>query len=149
MTRLKSALIVFIFLAAAIYVAVSIDYTDKYVADRFNKAFASGQYEVGVPFSLDAFLEYYDWDEVYIVAPGKEIDSLKTQLGLPFDHKHDNEDEWSLLLVKGYYVTAEIHVDRSMLEYPQQLDAEHYDRWAAIVEIVEENGVKRMEFVGN
>lgn len=149
MNRWISALIVFVFLAVAISVAVSIDYTDKYVADRFYKAFAADQYEMDSPFSLDAFLEYYDWDEVCITTPDMEQPSLKTQLGLPFTHRRDGDTDWSLILVKSYYVTAEIHVKRGMLEYPRDLEQGCFDRWASIVEIVEEDGVKRMRFVGD
>lgn len=148
MTRMKSAVIVFLFLAIAITVAVSIDYTDTYVSDRFHKALRDEQYESGNPFSLDRFLEYYDWDEVYVIMPGSEKPELRTQFGLPFTHKSD-DDVWSLFFVKSYYVVAEIHIARAELEYPQDLKRDSFDRWAAIVEITDDGTGRRMNFVGD
>jgi len=149
MTRYKSAIIISVFLVAAVGVATTFDYTDTYVADRFHEAFEEGRYEVGSPFSLDAFLEYYDWDEVCVVAPGMELPDLKNRLGLPYNHKVDSVTDWSLIFVKSYYVVAEIHINRQKLEYPREMPKEFYERWAAIVEIVDDGMGKRMAFVGD
>lgn len=149
MSRWKSALIVFLVLSVAGIAAVTLDYTDTYVADRFHKALDSERYAVGEPFSLDAFLEYYDFDEVCVVVPGGVQPELKTQLGLPFQFSRVNEETWCLLFVKEYYVVAEIHVPRAVLEFPSSLEMVCFKRWEAIVEIVEGiGGIKRMEFVG-
>ncbi len=63
---LESALIVFLVLGVAGVAAMTLDYTDTYVATRFHKALASERYEIGSPFSLDSFLEYYDFDDVCV-----------------------------------------------------------------------------------
>ncbi|MDC0336343.1 hypothetical protein OAN24_05575 [Pseudodesulfovibrio sp.] len=148
MTRMKSAIIVFLFLAISITVAVSIDYTDTYVADRFHKALRTEQFEVGSPISLDRFIEYYDWDEVHVIAPGATLPDLKTQFGLPFNHTRDDDGVWSLIFVKSYYVVAEIHIQDSVLGYPLDVPTNHFDRWAAIIEILDDGEGKRMAFVG-
>ena len=149
MIRLKRAIIISIFLVVAVVLSTTIDYTDTYVADRFHKALRADQYEVGSPFSLDAFLEYYDWDEVCVVVPGMEVPDLKTRFGLAYNHKPDSVTDWSLIFVKSYYVVAEIHIKRQELEHPREMAKEFFERWAAIVEIVDDGKGKRMEFVGD
>ncbi len=148
MTRMKNAAIVFTCLAIAVIAALSLDYTDTYVAGRFNKALAAQQYEVGSPFSLDAFLEYYDWDHVYVITPGIPRPELKTQFGMSYSHMADDGGSWRLLFVKSYYVVAEINIQRSDLEYPRDLAQESFERWAAIVEIMDDGDGYRMDFVG-
>lgn len=149
MNRTTYGLIALVGLVVCFLVVANIDYTDKYVADRFHKALKSGHYEPGTPFSLDAFLEYYDWDTVHVVIHGQDKPDLRTQFGLPFSHWMDDENTWSLLLQKSYYVTAEIHLNRDVVDYPSDLEKQEFDRWAAIVEIVEENGRKQLEFLGD
>lgn len=146
--RTRSALVVFLFLAVSITVALSIDYTDTYVADRFHKTLASEQFTPGENISLGRFIEYYDWDKVYVIFPDQEAPDLSNQFGLPYNHHASDEDTWSLVFVKDDYVTAEITIQRDELEFPDQPTAEYYDRWSAIVVITEKDGVRRMEFVG-
>ena len=148
MSRWKSALIVFLVLTVAGVAAMTLDYTDTYVADRFHKALSSERYTVGSPFSLDNFLEYYDFDEVCVVVPGREYPELSTQFGLPFKHVKVNDDTWHLLFVKSYYVVAEIHIPRAIMESPTSLEKMRFKRWEAIVEIVDDGQGKRMEFIG-
>ncbi len=148
MNRFKSPMIVFAFVAIAISVAISIDYTDTYVADRFHKTLTSGQYEVGVPISLDRFIEYYDWDRVYVVLPVEEAPELKTRVGLPYRNSVKDNTSWSLVFVKADYVIAEVPIKRSVLEYPLGITDEFHDRWSTIITLVEAGDVLRMEFVG-
>ena len=147
MTRTKSAVIVFVVLAAAVVIAVSLDYTDTYVADRFRKALTGGRYTPGEPFSLDAFLEYYDWDRVCVCSGPAACDDFKTQLGRAYKPKHDPLSEWSLLLTKTGYVMAEIPIRRDELAPPYLLPGQCFERWAAIAVIMEGVSGKRMEFI--
>jgi len=149
MSRWKSALIVFVVLSVAGAAAMTLDYTDTYVAGRFHKALASERYELDTPFSLDSFLEYYDFDDVCVVTNDGPHPELRTQFGLPFKHHQIDEETWCLLFVKSYYVIAEIHVKRAILEPPSSLERNRFKRWQAIVEIVDDgSGGKRLEFVG-
>ena len=147
MTRTKSAVIVFIILAAAFAAALSLDYTDTYVADRFHKAFAGGRYKPGEPFSLDAFLEYYDWDRVCVCSSESPCPDLTTRLGRPYSLDAQGPSTWSLVLVKSYYVMAEIPIERERLESPEVEPGTCFDRWKAIVEISEKGGERRLLFV--
>ncbi|QJB56152.1 hypothetical protein [Pseudodesulfovibrio sp. zrk46] len=149
MTRWKYALIVFLVVSTAGIAALTLDYTDTYVANRFHKALASDRYDHDKPFSLDSFLEYYDFDEVCVVTHDTPYPELKTQFGMPFKHHQVDEETWCLLFVKEYFVVAEIHIPRSELEKPSELTVNCFKRWEAIVEIIEEDGAKRLEFVGN
>lgn len=147
MTRTKSAVIVFVVLAAAVVAAVSLDYTDTYVADRFHKALGGGRYTPGEPFSLDAFLEYYDWDRVCVCSADSPCPDLTTRLGRPYSLDVQDPSSWSLVLVKSYYVMAEIPILRERLESPEVASGECFERWKAIVEISEKGGVRRLLFV--
>lgn len=148
-TRTRSALIVFLFLAVSITVAVSFDYTDTYVADRFHKTLESEQFTPGENISLGRFIEYYDWDRVYVIVPGHDSPDLSNQFGLPYTHHAtDDGSTWSLAFVKDDYVVAEIAIKREELEHPSQPTSDYYDRWSAIIVITEEDGVRRIEFVG-
>lgn len=149
MTRTKSAVIAFVVLAVAGIAAVSFDYTDTYVADRFHEALREKRYELDSPISLDRFVEYYDWDEVCVFIPGMQGPELKNQFGLTYKHKVTDTDSWSLVFVKEYYVEAVIPIKRSELEFPDELDTPCFKRWAAIVEIVDDGMGLRMNFVGN
>ena len=147
MTRTKSAVIVFVVLAAAVVAAVSIDYTDTYVADRFRKAFIGGRYAPGEPFSLDTFLEYYDWDRVCICSGPAACDDFTTILGMAYKPVHDPLSEWSLLLTKSGHVAAEIPIKRDVLAPPYLLPGQCFERWQAIAVIMEGASGKRMEFI--
>lgn len=132
--RFKSAITVFLFLAIAFAAVFLFDYTDTYVSDRFHKALASEQYVKGDPFSLDAFLEYYDWDTVCVALPFSEHE-FQTRLGRHYTHGAQDHDHWSLVFVKEDYVIAEIVVDRAVLEYPNNLVDTCFNRWSAIVSV--------------
>ncbi len=149
MTRNKSAIIAIIFLATAIVAAVSLDYTDTYVADRFYRALDSPRYEPDKPFSLDAFLEYYDWDAVCICPSATSCPELKTRFGLPYTPNADGEKTWSLVFVKSYYVVAEIPVRHDVLQGPEDRANASFERWTAIVKITDEGGAKRLSFVAD
>lgn len=147
MSRGKSALIVFVVVVTAMGIAMSMDYTDTYVANRFHKALAAELYDADTPYSLDAFLEYYDWDEVCVVTPDKTPPELKTQFWLPYKHAVQNNETWSLIFIKSYYVVAEIPIKRSTLDYSQELPSDRFERWAAFIEIEEDEGKKQMTFI--
>lgn len=149
MTRNKSALIAIVFLATAVGAAVSLDYTDTYVADRFFRALDSPRYESDKPFSLDAFLEYYDWDVVYACPSADPCPELKTRFGLPYTPKADGEKAWSLVFVKSYYVIAEIPIRHDVLQGPDGLANAGFERWAAIVKITDKTGTKQLSFVAD
>lgn len=146
MSRLKSALIVFVGVAVAIIVALKVDYTNTYVEKRFHKALASGQYDQNKPFSLDMFLEYYDWDTVCVALPGSTMD-LRTRGKLPYKLKWNDDNHWTLVFTKSYYVVAEIAFDRNDLEAPDHLQDVCYERWQAIIKIVDKGGVPKIRFV--
>jgi hypothetical protein len=147
MSRTKSAIFIFIFIVAAIIIALRVDYTDKYVGDRFTKALESGQYDDNQSFSLDAFLEFYDWDKVCIVLPGTQMD-FRTRGKLPYKLKWNDEDHWTLVLTKAHYVMVEIPFHRNKLEAPDHLDGMCFERWKAIVKIVDQGGTPKLRFVG-
>ncbi len=149
MGRFKNAFVIFSFFVVAIGVAVSIDYTDTYVSDRFHAALESGQYEEGDPISLDAFIEYYDWDKVCLVLPGMDVPELKNRLGLPYKHGVEMEGVWSLVFLKSDYVVSEIVIDRSVLEMPSSNEKKMYDRWSTIVVIATYGEGKQIEFMGD
>jgi len=147
-SRFKSAVIVFVVLAGAIVTAVSFDYTHTYVEDRFHDALSEGQYKMGEPFSLDAFLEYYDWDEVCVVIHGQEHD-LVNRARLPYELRTTDEDHWMLVFVKSYHVVAEISVSKTELLPPEELSKMCYERWEAIVELRDFGGTPKIRFVGD
>lgn len=147
MSRCKSAVIALIVLAGAVLIAVNIDYTDTYVADRFNNALTCGRYETGCTYSLDSFLEFYDFDEVHVVLPNAHHE-FKTRFGLPYHHSVVSDTQWSLVLVKDEVVVAEIPIERCFLDHPQDPVCRCFERWAAIIRIVDDGGGPRMEFVG-
>lgn len=146
--RIRNALVVFSFLAVAIAIAVSVDYTDTYVAARFHKTLSTEQYKLGDSISLDRYIEYYDWDLVHVILPGQELPDLSNQFGLPYRHSAKDGEVWSLVFVKDDYVVAEIPIERTTLEMPEQVPQAPYDRWHAFIVITNDNGIKRMEFVG-
>ena len=148
MNRRNSALIVFVVLAGALAAELFLDYTDTYVADRFHAAVAEERYQSGEPFSLAGFLDFHDWDRVCAFVPGGGAVELSTQLGGDYRPTATGDDVWSLLFVRGEAVTAEVVVERSFLEPPEELDQPCAERWAAIVSIVHEGDARRMTFVG-
>ncbi|MEF2231111.1 MAG: hypothetical protein V3571_09300 [Pseudodesulfovibrio sp.] len=148
MSRFKSAVIVFVVLAGAAITAVSLDFTDTYVAGRFAKALEAGRFESGTPFSLDAFLEYYDWEGVCVCASDESCPDLRSRLGLPYSIKA-GEDAWSLVFVKSYYVVAEVPVSRALMDITPTLAGRCFDRWEAIAEISETDAGKRFSFVAH
>lgn len=149
MTRARSAIIVFTILAAAIIAAVSLDYTDTYVADRFSRELAGHRYRTGEPFSLDAFLEYYDWDAVCICSEDTPCPDLLTRLGRAYSLDRQGADYWSLVFTKSYYVVAEIPIRRAELEGPDVQAATCFERWKAIVSIDEKDGRRQLSFVAH
>lgn len=132
--RAKNAIAVTVGLVIAFAVVFSFDYTDSYVSDRFHKAVESGQYVKGEGFSLDAFLQYYDWDTVCVTVPYCEHD-FKNRLGLPYEHAAVGDTLWSLVFVKDDYVVAEIPIERRFIEFPLDLEENCFDRWSAIISI--------------
>jgi len=147
MSRTKSAIIIFVVIAGAIITALRIDYTDTYVSDRFDKALSSGHYDNNQPFSLDAFLEFYDWDQVCVALPGAETD-FKTRGKLPYKLQFADDNHWTLVFIKEHFVVAEIPFSRNKLEAPDHLQDTCFDRWKAIVKIVDRGGVPMLMFVG-
>ncbi|MCJ2165560.1 MULTISPECIES: hypothetical protein [unclassified Pseudodesulfovibrio] len=129
--RTKSALVVIVGLALAFAVVFSFDYTDRYVSDRFNKAIQNAPAGTGESFSLDALMEYYDWDSVCVVLPGSDH-GFTTLMGRDYEHQATDIGSWSLVFIKGEAVTAEITIDRTFLEYPDNLEAHCFDRWGAV-----------------
>lgn len=149
MTRFKSASIVFLVLAGAAAVALSIDYTDTYVADRFRKALAAGQYEPGEPFSLDAFLDYYDWDTVCVVAPGSSGPELRNRFGLPYLVAEPEEGRWSLIFSRSGRVVAVVEFADAELAPPRSLPGICPERWATFVSIEEDPSGRRLVVLGH
>jgi hypothetical protein len=148
-TRFKSAAIVFLVLAGAVAVALSIDYTDTYVADRFRKALAAGQYQPGEPFSMDAFLDYYDWDTVCVVAPDSPAPALRNRFGLPYFVSESEEGGWSLIFSRGGTVVAEVEFADAELAPPHGLPEVCLERWATFVSIEEDPSGRRLEVLGH
>ena len=151
MTRIKSAIVVFLGLVIDFGAVYFIDYTDTYVADRFHAAVAEEQYELGEPFSLDVFLQFYDWNEVCVVLPQSELE-FSTRLGLPYFHAVRDESTWSLVFTKEGYVVAEIPLERAVIEHPLDLDQTCFDRWSGIISLDENESATparlRLSFVG-
>ncbi len=148
MSRWKSAVIAFVVLAGAFITVFLLDYTDKYVADRFHDAVSEGGYTSGAPFSLDAFLEYYDWDQVCAVTHESVAPELRTQLGANFKHSPVDAGHWMLLLIKDNYVQVEIPIEQELLQHPLEHDR-CLERWEAIVRITDTPDGRIFEFVGN
>jgi len=150
--KTRNALVVFLFIAVAFGVVMVFDYTDDYVADRFHKAVESEQYVKGEAFSLDAFLQYYDWDRVCVVFPFSTHE-FRNRLGLSYPHAATDDSGWSLVFIKGDYVVAEVYLERSFLEFPFDLDNPCFDRWSAIVSIDDNEAATdpglRLSFAGN
>ena len=146
MTRNRSGVIVFVLLAVAVGVALSLDYTDTYVAERFRKALAAGQYRPGEPFSLDAFLDYHDWDRICFVAPGHEPD-LRNRFGLAYSPAM-REGGWSMVFVRGEAVVAEVALADAELAPPRPLPEECLERWATFVSIEEDGPARRLTVLG-
>jgi len=147
MTRGRSGVIVFVLLAVAVGVALSLDYTDTYVAERFRKALAAGQYRPGEPYSLDAFLDYYDWDEVCFVAPGHEPE-LRNRFGLPYSPAV-RQGGWSLVFVRGGAVVAEVALTDAELGPPRPLPGICPERWATFVAIEGDGPARRLTVLGH
>ena len=146
--RIKSALVVFIGLAVAFVVVAVFDYTDSYVGDRFRRAVEAYRVDKGEAFSLDAFMEYYDWDSVCAVPTGSE-ETFRTRAGTTYRHKAVSGQVWSLVFVKESYVIAEIPIERSFLAYPNDLEEHCFDRWHAVFRIGKDtDGTLRLEYAG-
>lgn len=146
MSRTKSALFILVVIVTAIIIAFKVDHTDTYVGKRFDKALASGQYDNNKPFSLDAFLEFYDWEHVCVALPGATND-FKTRGKLPYKLKWNDEKHWTLVFIKEHYVVAEIPFDRNDLEAPDHMQDTCFERWEAIVKIVDKGGTPKLRFV--
>nr|WP_321513413.1 hypothetical protein [uncultured Pseudodesulfovibrio sp.] len=146
--KIKSALAVFAGLIVAFATIYFFDYTDDYMEDRFVRAVENQRAHAGDTFSLDALMEYYDWDVVCILMPGVDH-SLKNRLGRPYKGKSIPPDSWSLTFVKGTSVLAEIPVARSFLDIPPQLEEQCFERWAAIFSVrLNPNGNLYLSAVG-
>lgn len=146
--KTKNALAVFAGLLVAFTTIFLFDYTDDYMEDRFVRAIEKQKTYAGDSFSLDALMEYYDWDVVCIFLPGKDH-SLKNRLGRPYKGKKSGPDSWSLVFVKGKSVLAEILVNRTFLQPPPLLEEPCFERWAAIFSVNhDQNGDLRLFVVG-
>lgn len=142
--KVKSALIAFIVVGGAFVAFFTLDYTDSYVTGRFEEAAQSDRFGVGETFSLDSFLQYYDWDKVCVVLPGEDPDFL-TRLGRKHKSQADDLATWSLVFLKGDYVEAEIPIKRTFLEYPKDGGGLCFERWEAIFSImIDPDGHKRL-----
>jgi hypothetical protein len=147
--RTKSALVVIVGLALAFAVVLSFDYTDRYVSDRFHKAIRNTPAGTGESFSLDALMEYYDWDSVCVVLPGSDH-GFTTLMGRDYEHQATDIASWSLVFIKERAVTAEIAIDRSFLEYPKNLEEDCFDRWGAVFHLNrDEKGQLHFVFSGH
>jgi hypothetical protein len=147
MTRRKSALIIFVVLGALVAAALYVDYTDTYVADRFRKALAAGQYEPGESFSLDAFLDYFDWDAVCVVAPGSPAPDLRNRFGLPYLLAEPEDGEWSLVFSRDRAVMAVVTFADAELAPPRDLPDTCMERWATFMSIEEDDTGRRLTVV--
>ncbi|OIQ49689.1 hypothetical protein BerOc1_01614 [Pseudodesulfovibrio hydrargyri] len=147
--RTKSALVVTIGLLLLFAVLFSFDYTDRYVSDRFFKALKEAPAGTGRTYSLDAFMEYYDWDSVCVVLPGGEHD-FSTLFGRDYEPAPRKEGGWSLVFLKEGAVNAEIVVDPAVLEPSADRTDGCLDRWAAIFSLrPDEQGKLHMTFAGH
>lgn len=147
--RTKSALVVTAGLLLLFTVMVSFDYTGRYVSDRFFKALKETRVGTGKAYSLDAFMEYYDWDSVCVVLPGAEHD-FSTLFGRDYMLAPRTEGGWSLVFIKEGAVNAEISVDPAVLEPPDSHEGGCIDRWAAIFTLTRDaQGHVHMIFAGH
>jgi|GEM_PF-1911045 len=147
--RTKSALVVTIGLLLLFAVLVSFDYTDRYVSDRFFKALKEAPAGTDRAYSLDAFMEYYDWDSVCVVQPGAEHD-FSTLFGRDYELAPRKTGGWSLLFLKEGTVSAEITVDPAVLEPSAGQTDGCIDRWAAIFTLrLDKQGKLHMAFAGH
>ncbi|EGB15180.1 hypothetical protein DND132_1974 [Pseudodesulfovibrio mercurii] len=147
--RTKSALVVATGLLLLFSVMVSFDYTGKYVSDRFFKALKEAPAGTGRTFSLDAFMEYYDWDSVCLVLPGTEQD-FSTRFGREYEPRGEKPGGWSLVFLKEGKVQAEITVDPAVLGPPNRPDPPCLERWAAIFTLSRDGqGNLHMAFAGH
>jgi hypothetical protein len=145
--RTKSALVVTIGLLLLFAVMFSFDYTDRYVSDRFLKGL--GGAETGRTYSLDAFMEYYDWDSVCVVLPGGEHD-FSTLFGRDYELAPREEGGWSLVFLKDGAVNAEITLDPAVLKPSPDQVGGCIDRWAAIFSLDRDGrGNLHMAFAGH
>jgi hypothetical protein len=146
--RTKSALVVTTGLLLLFAVLFSFDYTDRYVSDRFFKALKEAPAGTGRAYSLDAFMEYYDWDSVCVVLPGTERD-FSTLFGRDYKLDPRKKGGWSLVFLKEGAVKAEITVDPAVLGPPPAGDDGCIDRWAAIFTLrLDKQGNLHMAFAG-
>jgi len=136
--RIKSALVVFAGAVVTFAVMFAFDYTDRYVSDRFHEAVRNAQPDSDKKFSLDAFMEYYDWDSVCLVLPETEH-AFSTRFGRDYVPKASGADVWSLVLIKDKVVEAEILIERSFLDYPKDIDEYCFERWAAVFSLIRED----------
>jgi len=147
--RTKSALVVTVGLLLLFAVMFTMDYTDRYVSDRFFAAVKAAPAGADRTYSLDAFMEYYDWDSVCVVLPGAEH-SFSTILGRTYEPKSAKDGFWSLVFIKAGAVGAEIAVDPDVLGPPNPLDTPCFDRWGAVFTLArDERGKPQMIFAGN
>ena len=147
--RTKSALVVLAGLAVAFIVVGVFDYTDRYVGDRFRQAVDAYRADSAETFSLDAFMEYYDWDSVCVVPSGSER-TFRTRIGMTYRHKAVSGQVWSLVFIQKTYVVAEIPIERSFLAYPNNLEEKCFDRWHAVFRILKgTDGKLRLDYAGD
>ena len=146
--RTKSALVVTTGLLLLFAVLVSFDYTDRYVSDRFLKALKEAPAGTDRAYSLDAFMEYYDWDSVCVVMPGADHD-FTTLFGRDYKLAPRKEGGWSLVFLKEGAVNAEISLDPAVLEPSDGQKDVCLDRWAAIFTLRrDEQGKLHLAFAG-
>ncbi|MGE4422529.1 MAG: hypothetical protein AB7D39_09545 [Pseudodesulfovibrio sp.] len=147
--RTKSALVVTIGLLLLFAVLFSFDYTGRYVSDRFFKALKEVPAGTERAYSLDAFMEYYDWDSVCVVLPGADHD-FSTLFGRDYKLAPRKEGGWSLVFLKEGTVNAEITVDPAVLEPSAGQTDGCIDRWAAIFTLhLDKQGKLHMAFAGH
>lgn len=147
--RTKSALVVTIGLLLLFAVVFNFDYTDRYVSDRFFEAVKTASIGTGKAYSLDAFMEFYDWDSVCVVLPGAEHD-FTTLFGRDYKLNPRKEGGWSLVFLKEGSVTAEITVDPAVIGPPRAQEDGCIDRWASIFTLRrDERGNLHMAFAGH
>ncbi|WP_319582929.1 hypothetical protein [uncultured Pseudodesulfovibrio sp.] len=146
--RIKSALVVTVGLLLLFAVLFFFDYTHQYVSDRFFKALSEAPADTERAYSLDAFMEYYDWDSVCVVLPGGDHD-FTTLFGRDYEMAPRKEGGWSLVFLKEGSVNAEITVDPAVLEPSAGQKDICLDRWAAIFNLRrDEQGKLHMAFAG-
>ncbi|WFS62464.1 hypothetical protein LF599_17670 [Pseudodesulfovibrio thermohalotolerans] len=147
--RTKSALVVTVGLLLLFAVMFTMDYTGRYVSDRFFAAVEAAPAGSDRTYSLDAFMEYYDWDSVCVVLPGAEH-AFSTILGRTYVPKGAKDGAWSLVFIKAGAVNAEITVDPDVLGPPNPQDDPCFDRWGAVFTLArDERDRPKMIFVGH